>query len=122
MKTAKDIILETAAFYNSKNRSMADEGCCYLDEKGNNCALGRCIKPERIKEIVEYDNSAAAISLLKHEDYGFDILKDEYRIEDVQFWEDLQRFHDSEPNWDAFGISKRGREVAEKLIAKYSNE
>lgn len=115
--TKKEIIEETAEEYNSKNRATAYlmsaelAVCKYITENGKMCAVGRCMKNP-------VDRSAQ-IDVVYRRFGGDDLFKDEYKGHSVQFWTDLQNFHDTKKNWNKNGLSKRGETTKKHLIVLY---
>ena len=108
--TKTEIIEETAAFYNSDNRSTwtdeeGDTSCKYLGPDGKRCAFSRCCKDsEEAMEILGKYEGLAADEIGDREA----ILKDEYSGHNSFFWVDLQEFHDNEANWDVNGLTANG--------------
>ncbi len=131
MKTKTSIINETAAFYNSKNRSVVvnhdeeywdqDTECRYLGENGERCAFSRCCwETEKVINLLtENENMSADIVLKIAESDKIEILKEEYRGHSGEFWSNLQYFHDSSYNWDENGLTVEGVETKEGLLKKW---
>ena len=109
VKSRLEIIEETAQYYNETNRAVDKIGnCVYYDSITDKmCAVGRCLKDPKntlsIPDIID----VCAKSLFKNY-MTFDDLKDEYRIEDTNFWSDLQAFHDYSWNWNENGLTEQG--------------
>ena len=132
MKTKSEIINETAAFYNSKNRSVVvtideeyrgeDTECRYFGPNGERCALSRCCleTEEVINFLTESENMSADIVLETAESDEIEILKEEYRGHGGEFWCDLQCFHDNSHNWDENGLTEYGVKREEYLLEKWS--
>lgn len=113
MKTAREIIEETAAFYTSENRAKPDNGrrCQYLTKDGRMCAVGRCLTdPARIEGNYIFLQSIPNLD---------DELKPEYRGHPINFWQDLQRLHDYTFNWNNEGLSNDGESVRNRLLEKW---
>ena len=123
MKTKRQIILETAKKYNSKNRSTVKNssyvggfGCVYANAQGNKCAVGRCLKSNStIFDIMNEGFSAKDIGGVKLNKE----LKPSYRGHSVKFWTDLQKFHDEKDNWDDKGLTVEGYDHLEQLLKKW---
>jgi hypothetical protein len=126
MKTRIDIIEEVRWHYTSLNRSSGWDGYCRYSknlsppEKDSIlCAVGRYIDPIKVPRKFwrrrDDIHSIAKKFELKR------ILKAEVKhlADDLNFWEDLQTFHDRVNNWDAFGLNEDGFEEYEELIEKY---
>ena len=121
IKTRVEIIEETAAFYNLNNLSNGDDNnsCVYFNETtGNRCAVGRCLKTDSDAQVSEFNEDGARRLF---EMLGFNILKDEYRIEDVVFWDKLQSLHDEEGNWNENGLTQHGIQYKNYLLKEYAN-
>ena len=117
IKTRIEIINETAEFYGAdpSRRALGEDGTCqYQTSDGENCAVGRCLidpasAPPRL----------AAYTLFKEQTFG--VLKPEYRIEDEQFWGDLQGSHDRSNFWTPTGLSEEGEKYLTELRKTYAD-
>jgi len=123
MKTKRQIILETAKKYTSKNRSIVKnplyndgEGCLYGNAQGNKCAVGRCLKSN--SDIFDTMNEGYSVSDIGGVKLNEE-LKPSYRGHSVKFWTDLQKFHDKKHNWDNKGLTGSGDEHLESLLKKW---
>lgn len=120
LKTAEEIIDETVKFYSTvSNRSVENESCKYISTDGKMCAFGRCAKDPSI--LMEGHGVSVHYVITK---YGGqipidDVLKDEYKGQEPNFWNDLQWLHDSWAHWDSNGISEKGREYVDYIKTKY---
>ena len=126
MKTKVEIIKETAEFYNLTNRGYyyGSGSCLYLTPEGTMCAVGRCIKEDEIKSFdCRFDTgvSGVEIALEKNNETLDQYLKPEYQGHSVNFWDDLQKLHDTSSNWDATGLTLKGEQVYEFLLKKYED-
>jgi hypothetical protein len=115
VKTKTQVIEETAAFYNSNNRSVNETGrCLYNGLDGKQCAFARvCTNPSDFME------GSSALNILTTD--GFYILKPEYRIENTRFWNDIQTFHDEELKWTETGLSEIGQRRKQRLLENYKD-
>ncbi len=120
MKTKFEIIEETANFYNSYNRGYQDKYCAYYSfNTGRQCAVGRCLGDSKSFQ-EQYGGDDTIDSIIRDNDLNLDdYLKEEYRGHDIKFWFDLQLFHDTEGNWDVYGLSERGIQNKKNLIINY---
>lgn len=119
MKTVKEIVEETIAYYSEDvNRRNYDEkkGQCMYYTNGKTCAVGRCLENP---ELFSKEADGAEIFIRK---WGANIFKEEYRGHDYSFWKELQDLHDSDHYWSETGINEIGKEYAEDIINTYSNE
>lgn len=119
VKTKKEILEETIEFYNEnpESRGYSDlEGCKYFVSENKLCAVGRClIDPEGFQ--IEFGNLAIA-DLESFSDF-WENFKEEYRVEDIFFWQHLQDLHDRGENWNEKGLTKEGEVFADSLMKKY---
>lgn len=116
MKSKIEIINEVASHFNATNRALDPNGdCAYITEDGRKCAVGMFLNNA---EDFLGDSTAAEHLLLKK---GFGILKEEYRIENPFFWNDLQMLHDREMYWDEKGLTQKGERQKALLIKAYTN-
>lgn len=112
MKTKLEILEETVAYIKEKGRAVRknDDGsmsCLYYTPTVC-CAFGRCMKDEyKNEEFAEGHVDHTANNILSFE--GFDILKDEYQVESIDFWRDIQVLHDDEDNWDNGQLTEEGK-------------
>lgn len=92
MKSKLEIIKETILHYTVEGnpRSVAANGkdCKYNGPIGEQCAFARVCKEEIPDKFEGYSSSRVLILL------GFNILKDEYKILDEEFWDKIQSIHD----------------------------
>ena len=116
MKTKRQIILETAEKYTSKNRST---GCVYKDSKGNKCAVGRCLKSNStIFDTMNESFGARDIGGVKLNKE----LKPSYRGHSVKFWEELQAFHDDSHNWEDKGLTEVGYDELDCMLKNWKGK
>lgn len=97
-----NLIEETVNHYTSAGNKRAFNGntCVYLTEidgKEAMCAVGRCMhSPWQFR-----DRGFGMHTLLQKCDGNVDdVLKEEYRGFHVDFWVELQNFHDLSDNWE----------------------
>jgi len=109
--TKEEIIRETASFYTSKNRAWNDklETCCYTDNNGNHCAVGRCMLVKGLPRINSGANSDAIEVIMGNYPNIDHLLKKRYRGHGFVFWHNLQRLHDKEDHWTDDGVSDAGK-------------
>ena len=112
-KTRKEIIDETARFYNSQNRAEATDGCYYLLD-GRKCAVGRCMKNPQAdwSSIVTKLFSYCGVRLENE-------LLPEYQGHSMAFWRDVQMLHDAGDNWTDSGLSDQGRERVSEVHSEW---
>lgn len=130
-KSKKEIIDETVEVY-SKDPSqrgfvvnaMGLQVCKYLTDDGRMCAVGRCLIPNQLMIAEDqspqtYLNSSMSIGKVVNLE---EILKEEYRGHDIQFWKDLQQFHDCVDIWYSGGLNVAGELFLARIYNKYENE
>jgi len=109
--TKEEIIREIAAFYNSVNRAFDTKlnTCCYTDQDGNHCAVGRCMLAKKRPRINSNANTDAIDRVIGNAANLDHLLKEKYRGHGFVFWRNLQRLHDNARNWNEKGISDDGK-------------
>lgn len=139
--TKTEIIKETAEFYNANPNKRAvkqinhiGNKCYYLQPgTGNMCAVGRCMKPGIpddfqggvrgyfAQKIAKEDWSE--LSPDEEDNASIDsVLQERYCGHSIQFWSDVQSFHDWTNNWDKCGLTEIGKIQLEGLLARYKNQ
>lgn len=113
-KTKLEIINETVEYYSADPSRRGTNGstCEYLTLFGQMCAVGRCMINPKGKEggVTELGT-------------GFQLmLKKEYRGHSIDFWQDLQGFHDSSWYWDEKGLTRRGNAALQSLLKDWGNK
>lgn len=124
MKTKLEILEETKATYNKDNRGVnLSGGCKYLSDKNTMCAVGRCMTETSLDQYKDYRGSVTKLNNEVAEDcpMGIDLLlKEEYRGHEVQFWQNLQEFHDEIEYWNETGLSELGEKKYKYLVNLYT--
>lgn len=106
MKTKVEILEEVAKAYNLNTRSIGVGGkCAYNGPEGKHCAFAMFVKEEDLKKLNNYEGKSVRHVLAN---ISISILKEEYQIDDLYFWEDVQNFHDDMCNWTPNGLSEAG--------------
>ena len=124
MTTKAEIIEETANYYNLTNRGYdAEFGCLYVTREGNKCAVGRCLNQLGENLAIDIEGSVYTfIEWLKGTDKNFeDLLLEQYKGHKVEFWSDLQKFHDEKFNFNETGLSIWGIREKDNLLNKWSD-
>ncbi len=102
---------ETAAHFNSKNRSATPNGCFY---GGIGCAIGRKIEDKELcakldeKWDSEQGSSVGNCAVFRK-------LPGDLRKLGQSFLRDLQLLHDTDHNWDSKGLTLDGHEAYEAI-------
>ena len=132
MKTKIEIINETANAYTSKTLALQmskyssgeDIGpvCKYYTKDGKMCAVGRCMKdPKGFQESFDPDDDTNIYGYcIKSDKKDIDhLLKEEYHGHSLNFWSDIQIFHDMSGFWNEDGLSEKGKVEYNKLVELY---
>jgi hypothetical protein len=130
MKTKTEIINETATYYSEDISKRAKNGgdCSYF-KNNKMCAVGRClINPGKVEKetIIALENckieSTSVQEFKKLYNNLDDLLQEEYRGHDFDFWQALQNLHDYDHNWDNYGLSERGEREVKFLLELYKGK
>lgn len=130
--TKLEIIKETIAYYTEDpiRRAINGISCSYHTEDGRKCAVGRCLY-KKDNPPKDHPNALSfTYTNMKRGGEGIwegdkqSMFKKKYRGHDVEFWQDIQGFHDSVLYWDTYaeGLSVSGNARAEELLKKYINK
>ena len=125
--TKSEILEETIEFYTTdpSRRSLDDAGSCvYNAGTAQHCAVGRCLTP-----FFQEQGRKLKFNVMGFEDfvdyYGYtshdEALQEQYQGHDMQFWVNLQYFHDTKKFWNETGLTAEGEEQMKFLINKYQN-
>ncbi len=122
---AQDLLIETALFYNSSNRSIEDNSyryCVYDDGKGHRCALGRIMTDEGIERIKTDGNNGGFSCENVRCDYGSGVIVEKWRpiVNSNKGWIFLyllQGLHDRHGNWDEAGITEQGMDHVRHIVS-----
>lgn len=116
MKTKLQILQETADYYSAdpSRRAITDGFCDYIADNGNKCAVGRCSRFS--KKLFDIAGTANEV-LETYSDKQF--FKPEYQGHSIEFWRELQLFHDNDYLWTKTGLSSKGRRRLQALKKKY---
>lgn len=136
-KTKLEIIEETVQYYLNNKRSTSVNGCLYISKDGAKCAVGRCLKDEllenyRFKKSKCFNLNECSIDdlvIITRVNSINILLKEEYCGHDLEFWRELQIFHDKESNWvknqtdeNTNKLSLLGQSSLEALKKKYRDK
>lgn len=134
MKTKTEIILETFEYYETDPSRRAwrigpagTAQCLYLSPEGNRCALGRVLSEEKMENhdvSYQFIEGAAAKSvdgkLNRKRNISLDgIIQDDYVGHSIDFWQDLQRYHDTHQFWE--GAEGNKDMYKKQLLEKYKD-
>jgi hypothetical protein len=123
-KTKLEIIEELFDNYYVKNpskRAVFGRVCLYYDnDTGNKCAVGMCMLNDDTakyhQEFYATDVESLNSSLNGEEEMPLDdILKEEYRGHDIDFWARVQKMHDRHYYWTEHGLTEDGLAELNKL-------
>lgn len=133
--TRQQIIEETIQYYlvDQNPRGYNSYECVYLGDKGEKCAVGRCLVDPTLLHGYIGNIFDMVRDNFEGEQRKFDLfLKPQYRGQSIRFWQELQVFHDihmdTNPNgknvlneWEKGNISKQISEDTFELINKALN-
>ena len=106
--TYSDIIDETVEYYCTHPRSLNYEDICrYIGPDNERCAFSRCCTEDskfQEGELAVHQRNAKFLPQYAH-------------ITDINFWNNLQKLHDSSDNWKTL----RGEELTEKGLEYVKN-
>lgn len=122
--TKEEIILETVNYYSEDPKGRrgiesSNNYCLYFTTDKKMCAFGRVLKnPEDFE-----DDAGSSVKDLSKMFTLNEIVKPEYTGHSVDFWQDLQDFHDDPFNWDIEEntISESGELRVKELLNRYAN-
>lgn len=111
---------ETVQYYGDpKRRGLGADGACryYIDEWAGSpakmCAVGRCMKdPARVAKDYPYGIDVVRVEL---GDQFQNLFLTEYQGLPVEFWEELQRWHDHDGYFDKQGLTPEGEDRARTI-------
>lgn len=122
-KLAEDLLIETALFYNSENRSMLGGECMYENHNGKRCGVGRIMNKKFIYILKKYEMNDSCVSTLADncDDFGPEAFLKRWAplSSHISFLEHIQDLHDVESRWDYNGITKKGLEFVEFMCDVY---
>ena len=125
-KTKKEILEEAFEYYAadpSRRATNAEGSCRYLMEDGRKCAVGRCLIEG--KKIcyggLPKDPIFAEVQAQQIDDLDSCLLP-EYRGHGVDFWQELQYWHDYCGNFTETGLSEKGERDAQFLLNKFADK
>lgn len=124
LKTKIEIIDETVEFYSKNPRSLNGKSCKYLSDSGANCALARCCTPEGIDKLHTEYETVSAVGVFERElekdRNPIDLFKPEYKIDNPEFWSDIQCLHDCDSFWNIENkLTEEGLEYVTKIKQQY---
>lgn len=98
--TKLEIIEETVKYYKTHRRGYNKEGgyCEYRNNKGSKCAIGRVLTEEGLNHAL-MNNWGSIDGVCVSDAYLDTILKPGYEGHEIDFWSDLQDFHDASNHW-----------------------
>lgn len=118
--TALEIIDETVAFYSEdvSRRSLEGGRCIYLSPTGAKCGVGRCMNEDGLQK---FGGSVDSVGSLEFDGDTFDdFLQDQYHGQNLNFWGEIQLFHDISRNWNSSAITDVGIGQAQELRSLFT--
>lgn len=120
--STKEILLECLEEYSDPTKralfypkgTYKDATCRYLDDKGNMCAVGRCMTKAALKK---YGDSNRGFRHIARDEGGFDhLLREEYHGQTLEFWCGLQGLHDFHKHWSPEGVTEQGLKYVKRVF------
>lgn len=124
MKTKLEIIDETAQAYADPSNRGYDKrigNCTYINSAGKKCAIGRVAIDPYSFPAGTLNRHVGGIWKIDYLIFTDDLLQEEYRGHDPEFWQDLQEWHDCEGHFDTYTISPGGDEELNRLREKWAD-
>ncbi len=114
--TKHEIIDETVEFYSNNPRSLDEEKehCLYKGPNNTECAFARMVRDEDKVNLKEGWTAKALLNGL-----SIDIIKDEYKGYEFDFYNDIQALHDTKRYWKSGGLTDYGKEKVVELKREY---
>lgn len=99
MRMSKQQIFEDEIDYRTRHKMCSDPvyGPCFVDKCGDNFdPIGRALDWTAVKSVVDYKYGGHLATLVKDlkADHHDDIMQEEYRGHDIEFWNAIQELHD----------------------------
>jgi hypothetical protein len=122
-KSKNDILNEVYTHYKEPgNRAIDPEtGLGYYRDPSSEkrCAVGLCLDYSKVrsKRLDEFNKGNLDVYDI-HKKYGLDeVLKQDYKGHDIEFWAQLQNFHDMDEHFDDKGkVNGKGRQFLTTLL------
>jgi hypothetical protein len=125
MLTKLEIIEETIKHYSKRKRAARYSSCLYY-YRGAMCAVGRCmINPKEAEKVYRGGSISDLINRINETNPDIvvdDLLLEQYRGHEIEFWEELQILHDRSSYWNNKKLSAEGLEYVEYLKNEYVGE
>ena len=126
-KSRVEIIEETANFYNLTNRGYDDsiDQCVYKNGEDKKCAVGRCLNSETTPHnIFKFRGDAEDLEsfCISQDIFLEDLFLEQYKGHKIEFWMDLQNFHDKHEYWNEDGLTEGGLVMKEQLLNDWSKD
>jgi hypothetical protein len=121
--TYKDVIEITKDRYHNNPTLRSKNGfrCEYFNENGNKCAVGHFLIEENFNKNLLNSESINQL-LFNDEDYELFMHESVRHLQNIDFWDELQFFHDKDDFWNESGLTEEGFERYNKLINDYANQ
>ena len=125
--TTNEILEKVAATYTLQTRSLklnSDTSCLYVGLEGRRCGVALFCKQDDVTlgRLTEMDRDCSpGVS-----DFDFskwkldDLLEEEAKGHELEFWSDVQYFHDEKRNWNEDGLTERGKEFLQEMKTKWA--
>jgi hypothetical protein len=121
LEIIQKVLVETyGAKPSLRARNKDNNGCLYTTEDGKRCAVGMCMTKKSQLEVGDYFGGVMGLSEKFSNDKDIDrLLQKKYHGHNLDFWKDMQYFHDNGDCFTETGLSKIGETRIELLKSKY---
>ena len=119
LEIIKELLVDTYA-NNPKLRAVNDMGNCrYTTEDGRHCAVGMCMTTEAEFRFREHLGSFLSLIDIHEIDNHDSLLQEKFHGHHIDFWSDMQVFHDTHLNFTETGLSEFGESRLIGLQERY---
>ena len=106
LEIIQELLVDTYA-KNPKLRAVNEmENCRYTTEDGRHCAVGMCMTKESETNFGDFIGSFPSLIDLHDIDNHDSLLQEKYHGHHIDFWSDMQVFHDTHHNFTETGLSE----------------
>lgn len=122
-----EILTNLVSFYSEDpyNRRCQDDAgnAVYNGRNGKHCAIGQCLLDEyRNKGRGLHGNSGTFDELMAYQNQTNldEMLDEEYRGHEIEFWEQVQHLHDRDFHWTETGLSEDGHNKIKQIKEQFN--
>jgi len=121
----EEILTNMISFYSEdpNRRSQDDVGSCVYNGRGRHCAVGRHLL-QVYKDMGRKlkGNVGTIDELMAYHDCIMldEMLDEEYRGHEIEFWEQVQHLHDRDFHWTETGLSEDGHNKIKQIKEQFN--